>query len=341
MIIRENEPLAERTTFGVNVRAAWFVELTSVEDVERWAKEVSRQPQFTGKPTLPLGGGSNILFTRDFEGIVLNLSLSGCETTKLNQSQYLLRLGAGEVWHETVASCVERGLYGIENLALIPGNAGAAPMQNIGAYGVEFADVLHSVEFYDLKEQKLTTLPREKCQLGYRTSVFKSELKSRCIITSVTLALSAHPAPVTSYADVAKELENRGIVQPTPRDVFDVVVSVRTRKLPDPKRIGNAGSFFKNPVVSAESAIFAQFPEIPVYPQRDGAVKIPAAWLIERCGWKGFRRGDAGVSPTQALVLVNYGNATGAEIAALSEEIQLSVAQKFGIHLEPEVNIIR
>lgn len=342
MKIRENEPLAALTTFGVNVSAEWYIELESIADIEHWAKEISREPHFAGKRVLPLGGGSNILFTRDFDGIVLRVSIPGREETTHGTTAHHLRLGAGEIWHDTVVYCVENGLYGVENLALIPGNVGAAPMQNIGAYGVEIADTIYSVEYYDTEHKKLHTLSREECQFGYRTSVFKSELKSRCIITSVSLLLPVNIVPVSTYADVRKELENRGIHTPTSKDVFHAVVDIRTKKLPDPKLIGNAGSFFKNPVIHNEVAaeLCTLYPGIPTYRQNDGSVKIPAAWLIDQCGWKGFRRGDAGVSPVQALVLVNYGAATGSEILALSAEIQQSVVQRFGIQLEPEVNII-
>lgn len=342
MIVRENEPLAPLTTFGVEARARRYVRLESRGDVELWANELSRQPEFSARRAMPLGGGSNVLFTRDFDGTILHTALPGREILTKTKATALLRLGAGEEWHSVVEFCVKNGLYGVENLALIPGNCGAAPMQNIGAYGVEIERVIHEVEFYDLRENRFATLRRDECAFGYRTSIFKTALKSRAVITSVTLALSEIPAPVAGYADVQSELAQRGISAPSPHDIFDAVIAIRRRKLPDPKQLGNAGSFFKNPAPDAQSAaaLLERFHDLPNFPQPDGTVKIPAAWLIDRAGWKGFRRGAAGVSPVQALVVVNHGSATGSEIAALAREIQQSVAEQFGIMLEPEVNIV-
>lgn len=342
MIIRENVLLAPLTTFGIEARAAWHISLESPDDVRLWAVETSCESRFADLPAMPLGGGSNVLFARDFDSIILGVDLHGREIVSENETSSILRIRAGENWHNTVEFCMDNGLFGIENLALIPGKVGAAPIQNIGAYGVEIEKFISSVEYFDTIDKRFITLRREDCLFGYRNSIFKSVLKSRHIITAVTLALSKIPRPAADYADLRRELESREISNPSPHDIFEAVIAVRKRKLPDPHVIGNAGSFFKNPIISAEKArkFIENNPESPRYPQSDGSVKISAAWLIDHAGWKGFRRGAAGVSPVQALILVNYGGATGKEIVELARDIRLSVAERFGIDIEPEVNIL-
>ncbi len=342
MIIRENVPLAPITTFGVEATAAWHISLESLEDVSLWNKETKNDPRFNQLPFMPLGAGSNVLFTKDFDGAILSINLFGQEILSRSGTSVLLRIGAGEQWHKTVQRCVNNNLFGIENLALIPGNVGAAPIQNIGAYGMEIEKRISSVEYYDLSRHTFTTINRSGCKFGYRTSIFKTELKSRCIITAVTLELSEIPDPISNYGDVKQELAALGIRNAEPKDIFDTVISIRKRKLPDPKVLGNAGSFFKNPVIPLQQAITLQtlFPDMPQYTLQNEFVKIPAAWLIDKAGWKGFRRGNIGVSPIQALVIVNYGGAKGVEIAELAIEISKSVKHKFGIILETEVNII-
>lgn len=325
--------LRQLTTFGIDVTADRVVEATSVEDLVTL---------FSNEPNAHiLGGGSNVLLNGDISGTVVLMRIVGRTIVREDDHHIWIRFGAGETWHDIVSWSVDQGWGGLENLALIPGTVGAAPMQNIGAYGVEQNAVFDSLTAIDRTTLIEAPFDAPSCEFGYRDSIFKRELRDKAIITSVTYRLSKQPVVNTSYADVRNELEAMNIDAPTIRDVRDAVVRVRTRKLPDPRVIGNAGSFFKNPIVSAETHadLTAKHADIPAYPQRDGTYKLAAAWLIDQCGWKGHRKGNTGVHPNQALVLVNYGAATGAEILKLAYDIQASVLEKFSVELEREVNV--
>jgi len=333
MFTRNNIDLASHTTFHVHALAENVVVVGSVDDV-RTALQAAT------KPVRILGGGSNILVTERVADVILKVEIMGREILQEDDASITILFGAGESWHQSVAWCVEQGYGGLENLALIPGTVGAAPMQNIGAYGVEQEQCFDHCLGIDRITLEQRRFQAEDCAFGYRDSVFKRSLRDAVLITHVAYTLSKTPTVNCAYADVQQELRDRSIDTPTIADVFQAVVAIRTRKLPDPAQIGNAGSFFKNPVVSAEHAarLHAAFPAMPSYPQPDGRTKLPAAWLIDHCGWKGYRKGDAGVHVNQALVLVNYGMATGEEIAALSKEIQRSVFERFAVELETEVN---
>ncbi|WP_431217054.1 UDP-N-acetylmuramate dehydrogenase [Puia sp. P3] len=278
--------------------------------------------------------------TRDIDGLVLKNEIGGVELLHEDEEYVYVKVGAGEVWHSFVLYCLERDWAGVENLSLIPGSVGAAPMQNIGAYGVEIRDVFHELEAFVIDEQKVYVFSANDCEFGYRESIFKGKYKNRVVILNVTFRLNRKAVFHTSYGDIRNELEKMGVKDLNIRAVSQAVVSIRQSKLPDPKIIGNAGSFFKNPTVSKEKyeELQREYPTIVAYPRPVG-LKLAAGWLIEQCGWKGFRRGDAGCHAKQALVLVNYGNATGREIYDLSEEILFSVNEKFGVMLEKEVNI--
>jgi UDP-N-acetylmuramate dehydrogenase len=297
---------------------------------------------------LILGGGSNILFTKDYDGMVLKNEISGIKVLHEEPAYVYVKVGAGENWHSFVLHCIDLHWAGVENLSLIPGNVGAAPMQNIGAYGVELSSVFLSLEAFHLKEKKIVTFTAADCGFGYRESVFKNKLKDQFVILSVTFKLKKQPVFHTSYGAIEQELEKMGVKELSIKAISDAVISIRKSKLPDPKEIGNAGSFFKNPSVSKEKSqiLNSKFQAINGHENVDGTVKLAAAWLIEQCGpeygtsWKGYRKGDAGCHSKQALVLVNYGNAQGKEIYDLSEEILQTVKEKFGIILEREVNIV-
>jgi UDP-N-acetylmuramate dehydrogenase len=324
-------------TFGMDAHAAYYAALSDEEDLLRLdAFDASNAGIFI------LGGGSNILLTQDIPQWVLHNRIKGIVPVKEDNEHVWLRAGAGEVWHEFVLYCVQHGLGGVENLSLIPGTVGASPIQNIGAYGAEIRDVLEEVRFFHLEEKTFSTYSGEQCRFGYRDSIFKRELKGKIVITSVVFRLDKAPRFNTSYGNIQQELETMGVKELSVKSISDAVIRIRTAKLPDPKKIGNAGSFFKNPEVPA--AIYRNlkqtYPAIPGFPLADGNIKIPAAWLIEQCGWKGFREDDYGVHKNQALVLVNYGNASGAAIAALSKRIMDSVSRQFDIRLEREVQII-
>lgn len=289
-----------------------------------------------------LGGGSNILLTGDYDGLVLKNEIMGIDVVSEDEENIYVKAGAGENWHRLVMHCVEKGYAGLENLSLIPGNVGASPMQNIGAYGVEIKEVFHELEAYHIEDGTLHIFSASDCEFGYRESVFKRKYKDRFVISSVTYRLSPKPRFNISYGAIKEELERMGVQELSIRAVSEAVIRIRSSKLPDPKETGNAGSFFKNPLIP--NGQFAQlkesFPNIVAFPAGQDQTKLAAGWLIEQCGWKGFRRGDAGCYPKQALVLVNYGSATGREVFGLSEEIIVSVKNKFGVELEREVNVV-
>jgi UDP-N-acetylmuramate dehydrogenase len=338
VLIETGVSLKALTTFGVEARAAFFA---SVRSVEQLAAALG-DPRVAGLPRLVLGGGSNILFTRDYEGLVVKIDIPGYERLDDDGARRRVRVGAGEPWHGTVARLLDDGLHGLENLALIPGSVGAAPIQNIGAYGLELAERLDSVEVFDPASGTVEALDVAACRFGYRDSVFKHEGRFARIVVGVTLALPKHWSAIASYADVENELKARGVAHPEPRQLFEAVIAIRSRKLPDPAHVGNAGSFFKNPVVSRarRDELIDRFPSLVSYDIGGGRCKLAAGWLIDACGLKGAIRGRAGVYPRQALVLVNLGGATGAEILALAREVQDAVRDRFGIELEPEPTVI-
>ncbi|HXB05772.1 MAG TPA: UDP-N-acetylmuramate dehydrogenase [Puia sp.] len=331
--INENFSLKHYNTFGIDVKARWMAQFGS-------ADELAEAVEWAGKrEPLVLGGGSNVLFTRDVDGVVLLNGVKGIDLVDEDEEYVYVRAGAGENWDGLVRYCIGRDWAGLENLSLIPGNVGAAPMQNIGAYGVEIRDVFWELEAWSLADRRVKTFTPGDCEFGYRDSVFKGRLKGQFVILNVVLRLSKYPIYHTSYGAIREELGDR---EPSIRAIAEAVIRIRRSKLPDPTEIGNAGSFFTNPIVGAGvfEGLKKRFPGIVGYPAPGGEVKLAAGWLIEQCGWKGFRRGDAGVHARQALVLVNYGGATGEEIFALSEEVLQSVQDRFGILLEREVNII-
>jgi UDP-N-acetylmuramate dehydrogenase len=333
MAVQNNISLLPYNSFHLDVNATEFV---SVKTMEELLNALNAQ-----EPKLVLGAGSNILLTRNVEGQVLKVDIRGIDEVKEDNAYIYVRAGAGEPWHGFVQYTMDRNWGGLENLSLIPGNVGATPIQNIGAYGVELKDIFYELEAYDRKEKKVFTFGVNDCQFGYRDSIFKSTRKGRYIIINVTFVLRKNPILNTHYGAIREELKLMGVKSPTIQDVSRAVIKIRQSKLPDPEIIGNAGSFFKNPVVEQTKFLSLSeiYPEIPAYPHEDQSVKLAAGWLIEKCGWKGYRKADAGVHVNQALVLVNYGKATGREIFELSEKIQKSVYKKFGIELEREVNV--
>lgn len=336
MLLR-NVSLQHLNTFGFDVTAdVWFA-----FDSEEQLKSIWKTNLLDRSSPLILGGGSNIVFTQNYPGIVLKNCFAGYRVDKEDQEYVWLQVGGGENWHNLVMHTVNHGWGGIENLSLIPGTAGAAPIQNIGAYGTELKDVFHSLRAFDLKEGKMTTITAENCRFGYRDSIFKNEAKGRYIICSITLKLSKKPVINVRYGDIAATLESWQITSPGIADVSRAVIHIRQSKLPNPEVLGNCGSFFKNPVVPVELAkqIAQTHPDLKQFDAQPGFTKLPAAWLIDKAGWKGFRRGDAGVHEKQALVLVNYGKATGNDIFELACDIQSDVLLKFGVSLEMEVNI--
>lgn len=337
LTIKQDFDLSSFNTMGVSAKASFFVEVCTIGEL-REAIQFADEKRLK---ILVLGGGSNTIFIKDFTGLVLHISLLGKKFSSVEDG-ILVKVAAGENWHDFVLKCVEMGIGGIENLSLIPGSVGAAPIQNIGAYGVELEDVFESLEAFMLDSKEIRTFSKSDCKFGYRDSIFKKELKGKAIITSVTFKLFRNGEVNTSYKALSDLLESKGLSKPTIKDVSDAVIEIRQSKLPDPKEIGNTGSFFKNPVISVQQfdLLKSEFPELPSYPVTERLVKIPAGWLIDKAGWKGKRIGDAGVHSKQALVLVNHGKATGEEIWNLAEEIRLSIKEKFNIILTPEVNVI-
>jgi UDP-N-acetylmuramate dehydrogenase len=339
MQIRENISLKPYNTFGIDATARYFAPFKNTAELEVLLDTPAIQQS---RIKFVLGGGSNVLLTKDLDGVVLKNEIRGIELISEDDDHVYVQAGAGENWHRLVMYCVENGFAGMENLSLIPGNVGASPMQNIGAYGVEIKDIFHKLEAYHLHDKTTVTFRLEDCAFGYRESVFKRKHKGEFVITSVTFRLNKKPVFHTSYGAIQQELEKMGVQDLSIGAISQAVINIRSSKLPDPKEVGNAGSFFKNPQVLQEQfqQLQKKFPAIPSFPFSETYVKVPAGWLIEQCGWKGYRKGDAGCYPKQALVLVNYANATGTEIYQLSEEILQSVKQKFGIELEREVNVI-
>lgn len=335
MEIKENISLKPYNTFGIDVSTSQFVEVSSINEL----KEVLLN---NTKSLLILGGGSNLLFTTDYKGLAIKNNLKGITLVHENENEVFLKVGAGEVWHEFVLSCIKNNYAGVENLSLIPGSVGASPMQNIGAYGVEVKDLITEVEAFDLTAHTLRNFDNLECEFGYRSSIFKTALKGKYFISAVTFKLKKEPNVNTSYGAIEGELLRLNISKPTIEDVSNAVINIRSSKLPDPKKIGNSGSFFKNPIVSEEqkNKILEKYTAAPNYIQADGDFKMAAGWLIEKCGWKGKRIDAYGVHDKQALVLVNYGGANGKDIFELSEQIIASVYTTFGIELEREVNIL-
>jgi UDP-N-acetylmuramate dehydrogenase len=336
MTIQENISLKPYNTFGIEVKTSLFIELLTEEDVFTFIAASKEYPQ----PFLFLGGGSNMLFTKDFTGTVVRLCTKGIQVIEEDIDTVLVRAASGENWDGFVKFCVEKGWGGLENLSMIPGNVGTGPIQNIGAYGVELKDRFVDLEAIRVDTLKKIVLSRKQCEFGYRDSIFKGKGKGKYFILNVSFRLSKHIDLKLDYGTVREELKTMNRINPTISDVREAVCRIRGRKLPDPVKIGNAGSFFKNPVISKDQFLRLkdQYPAVISYPHENG-FKIAAGWLIEQCGWKGKRYGDAGVHDTQALVLVNYGKATGEEILSLGHRIIDSVEKKFGIRLEPEVNI--
>ena len=346
MQIQENYNIRSYNTFGINVNARRFAAFDNIGQLSTLLKDHRHMPLYI------LGGGSNILFTEDYPGLILKNNLKGIQLLKQDADYYYVQVAAGEPWHPFVVYCVDHGYAALENLSLIPGLAGASPMQNIGAYGVEIKDRFFELEAMHLEDQHIRTFTKADCQFGYRESIFKTSLKGQYVILSVTFRLLKKPELRLEYGAIKEELQKAGIdlstATPTIRDVSEAVIRIRQSKLPDPAKIGNAGSFFKNPAITQRlfEDLKKLYPDLPGYPAatttKDGPalIKVAAGFLIEACGWKGYREADAGVHSRQALVLVNYGQATGKELLALSEKIIASVQAKFRITLEREVNIM-
>ena len=334
-MIQTNKNLKEYNTFGISVKAEMFAVFSSTEELKQILSFRNN------KKLLVLGGGSNLLLTKDFDGLVIKNEIKRFEVVEETASEVIVESGAGENWHEFVLNCIDKGFGGIENLSLIPGSVGASPMQNIGAYGVEIKDVFESLSAYHIASGEIHYFDKTKCEFGYRESIFKNKVKGEYIILTVTFRLTKNPTINSSYGAINEQLKVMGIENPTIQELSAAVIAIRQSKLPDPKIIGNAGSFFKNPTV--EIALLEQiqnnYPDIPNYPAENGR-KLAAGWLIEKAGWKGRTFDNYGVHKLQALVLVNYGNCTGQEIFDLSSQIIQDVFEKFRVLLEREVNIL-
>lgn len=341
LTILENFSLRSFNTFHMDVRSQYYAEINCFEDFLD-AIESGQITKHSENGLLILGGGSNILFSKDYEGLILHINNKGIESHLDVNDSVLVTASAGENWHNLVTWCVGHGYGGLENLSLIPGNVGSCPIQNIGAYGVEVKDCIYSVAGINLKSGELRVFTRDQCEFGYRDSIFKHELKGEFAIWSVTFKLSLKADVHLEYGAIKQELSAMGIDQPGIADVSKVVCDIRKSKLPDPILLGNAGSFFKNPTIDLKFAEILKetFPNLISYPQSGNNVKLAAGWMIEQCGWKGFRDGDAGVHQSQALVLVNYGNASGIDILTLAHKVQNSVYERFGVKMEMEVNIV-
>lgn len=334
--IQSNVDLTDLNTLGVHAHAHWYSRIASQNELQALCQSEFEVPIFI------LGGGSNILFRNDFNGMIIHIDIQGKEVVQESEDHVWLKAGAGENWHQTVLYCIEKGWGGIENLSLIPGTVGAAPIQNIGAYGVELEEVFEELEAIELESGKRQVFKKEDCCFGYRDSIFKNELKGTHAVCSVTLRLDKKHKLNTSYGAIKDKLKEKNIEQPTIKDISDVVIEIRKSKLPDPRELGNAGSFFKNPAISKRKFqnLKENYTEMPGYPLDNGKIKVPAGWLIDEAGWKGKVIGNAGTYDQQALVIVNHGGATGSEIWQLAKQIQQSVKEQFDISLVPEVNIV-
>ncbi|MEP6617420.1 MAG: UDP-N-acetylmuramate dehydrogenase [Ginsengibacter sp.] len=340
-MVLQNTSLKKYNTFGIDAEAKYFSGFANAQDLQATIEDICGADLSKNK-LLILGGGSNILFTQNFEGLVLKNEIRGIETIHEDEEYVYVKAGAGENWHQFVLQCLHNNFAGAENLSLIPGNVGASPMQNIGAYGVELKEIFYSLEAYHLREKEVHTFSLNDCEFGYRQSIFKTKYKDQFAILNVTFRLNKYPVYNVSYGAIREELQRMKIEKLSIHAVSQAVINIRSSKLPDPLETGNAGSFFKNPEISSEHqvSLLEKFPGIIYFPLENGNVKLAAGWLIEQCGFKGMRRGDAGVHNNQALVLVNYGNATGMEIYKLSEDILKSVRKKFNVLLEREVNTV-
>jgi len=333
-----NKSLKNYNTFGIDVQATAFVDVTSVHQLKEAIQQNNNK-----LPLFILSGGSNMLLTKNVDALVLHINFKGIDVVKEDSDFVWIQAQAGETWHDFVLNTIDKNLGGLENLSLIPGKVGSSPIQNIGAYGVEIKDTFHSLTALNLETLQMETFLNVDCEFGYRESVFKNKLKNKYIITSVTFKLEKAPHRLqTSYGAIQQELDAMNISNATIKDVSNAVIAIRKSKLPDPKEIGNSGSFFKNPIIdkSLYNSLLEKNPEIPHYPVNDFQVKVPAGWLIEQAGLKGYSKGDAGVHTKQALVLVNYGGATGEELINMAKYVQETVLEKFGISISPEVNII-
>ncbi len=337
MTIQTNFSLKKYNTFGIEAKARQFVAVHTVDELKTVLCENQNQKKFI------LGGGSNMLLTQDIQALVIHIDLKGKRILKEDEDFVWVESMAGENWHEFVLWTIDQNFGGLENMSLIPGNVGTTPVQNIGAYGTEIKDTFVSCDAVTIATQNIKTFNKEDCNFSYRESVFKHQAKDQFVITSVVFKLTKRNHKInTSYGDITKELEKQQVVSPTLKEVSNAVIAIRQSKLPDPKELGNSGSFFKNPIISKTvyANIQALHPEMPHYVVSETEVKVPAGWLIERAGFKGKRFGDAGIHKNQALVLVNYGNATGQEILAVSRDIQATILKEFGIAIEAEVNVI-
>lgn len=337
MEIQTQFSLKNYNTFGIEARAKQFVAVHSMKELKTVLEEHPTEKKFI------LGGGSNMLLTQDIDALVIHIDLKGKKIIVENDDFVWIESQAGENWHEFVLWTIEQNFGGLENMSLIPGNVGTTPVQNIGAYGTEIKDTFVYCEALSIENQETKKFTKEDCNFGYRESIFKHDVKDQYIITSVVFKLTKHNHNInTSYGDIATELAKNNITTPSLKDVSNAVIAIRKSKLPDPKELGNSGSFFKNPIVlkSDFKTIQAKFPEMKFYDVSETEVKVPAGWLIEQAGFKGKRFGDAGIHKNQALVLVNYGNATGQEILAVAKNIQETVFKTFGIQIEAEVNVI-
>ncbi len=334
MQIEENRSLKNHNSFGFDISAEYFIEVSNEAQLIsalQWARQKSL-------PVFILGGGSNIVFTRDVTGLVIHIGIMHYDANVISNQHVEVRVGAGMCWHELVARTTQEGYYGLENLALIPGYAGAAPIQNIGAYGSEVCDTLINVETIDQQSAEKRTLTNDECGFSYRHSIFKSEQGANLIVTAVTFRLSLIDKPVVQYQALKDAIKDAGLTHASASDIFKLVCTVRRSKLPDPKDLGNAGSFFKNPVITRQQldAIAAQYSDVPSFEQTDGQFKVPAAWLIDRAGWKGYRNTHVGVHDKQALVLINHSGGSGKQIALLADEIKSDIQNRFNVCLERE-----
>jgi UDP-N-acetylmuramate dehydrogenase len=338
MQVRENYSLKSLNTFGLNINCRWFAEITHPDELTSLISD----RKFSGVRKMILGGGSNVLFSGDFDGLIIHNNIGSIEIIEEDGGMVMLKSGAGVVWNDFVQFAIAHNFPGLENLSLIPGSVGAAPIQNIGAYGVEIKNTFHQLTAINLESGKKETFTLEQCRFGYRDSIFKNEAKNKYAITDVTFRLNKSEPVNTSYGAINEQLAKMNISSPTIRDVSEAVIAIRQSKLPDPKKIGNAGSFFKNPEIPLQQFedLKSQYPELSGYPSANNMIKIAAGWLIEKAGWKGRRMGNVGMHEKQALVLVNYGGATGAELIEHAHKVQSDVLDKFGVKIEMEVNLV-